>query len=368
MSAVSHSLSSASGRRQYVDCLRGVAVIIMIMWHSIDSWHVRDGRTTPSFLAITFLAGWAAPLFLFLAGLSLALAGTARVARGVDRVGAARSLARRGWQVFLLAHLFRLQSFLVNPNASWNGLFKPDILNVLGLGLVAASFGWRRAVSWRARVGWLLVPAVVVAFVLAPLAPGWWWPTLLYPRFEAYIRPVGNQGVFSLFPAIGYVFAGTFVGVFLADQRSPEAEARFHRVASLSGGALVAIGAAVDAGLSGPAARWLQTPAVFSWRVGAMVVLLALTWLWLRSRAVADRHPFMVFGKTSMFVYWVHVELAYGAFSFPIWKKLTLPWAIGAYLLLMLVMYGAARLWLRRPGGPLIPAHMRAVSRDPLPG
>jgi uncharacterized membrane protein len=135
----------------YLDWLRGVAVFVMILWHTVDSWHVRDGRQTAGFLTVSFLAGWAAPLFLFLAGVSLPMAGLARVARGEGRATAARALMNRGWQVFLIAHLFRLQSFLLNPGARWSGLLKPDILNILGLGMVVAAYGWGRADTPRAR-------------------------------------------------------------------------------------------------------------------------------------------------------------------------------------------------------------------------
>ena len=66
-------------------------------------------------------------------------------------------MQKRGWQVFLLAHLFRFQSFLFNPNAKWSGLLKPDILNILGLGLAGTSFLMGRATTAAKPMGlWLL--------------------------------------------------------------------------------------------------------------------------------------------------------------------------------------------------------------------
>jgi hypothetical protein len=68
----------------------------------------------------------------------------------------------------------------------------------------------------------------------------------------------------------------------------------------------------------------------------------------------------IVFGRTSLFVYWVHVELAYGNFSFPLHHALTLVWAVAGYAALTCVMLGAAYLWMRHaPRGPLVPAYMR---------
>ena len=46
-------------RREYVDWLRGAAVLIMIMWHVVDSWHVREGRGEPAFQWLGVIAGGA---------------------------------------------------------------------------------------------------------------------------------------------------------------------------------------------------------------------------------------------------------------------------------------------------------------------
>jgi hypothetical protein len=112
--------------------------------------------------------------------------------------------------------VFRFQSFLFNPNAKWSGLLKPDILNILGLGLAGTSFLMGRATTAAKRWAWLLLPAFAIV-ALTPLSRMWWWPTLLHPRLEAYIRPVGNFGVFSLFPWVAYVPLGAYMGAVLLD-------------------------------------------------------------------------------------------------------------------------------------------------------
>jgi hypothetical protein len=63
-----------------------------------------------------------------------------------------------------------------------------------------------------------------------------------------------------------------------------------------------------------------------------------------------------------LFVYWVHVELAYGAFSFAVRQRLTLGWSLVGYAIVTLVMYQLAVLWSRRARGPIVPEHM--VARD----
>ena len=60
-------------RLLYIDWLRGIAVLFMVLWHSIDAWTLQTDRDAWAFTVIIFAAGWAAPLFLLLAGVSVSL-------------------------------------------------------------------------------------------------------------------------------------------------------------------------------------------------------------------------------------------------------------------------------------------------------
>ena len=332
----------------------------MILWHSIDAWTVPTGRDSWAFTLIVFAAGWAAPLFLLLAGVSVSLAAGARVARGVSRAEASWQLQKRGWQIVLLAHVFRFQSFVLNLNGSWSSIFKPDILNILGLGLVAAAFCWKRAGSARAATLWLIGPAVLV-LVLTPLSREWWWPTLLHVRFEAYVRPVGNFGVFSIFPATAYVFVGAFIGWLVWEHRG--SESWLHKRLAMAAVLLVAIGAPLSALHMFEVPSPIDSAPFFTWRTGVMILAFAGSWALVAGRGqrpLETWSPLVVFGQTSLFVYWIHVEICYGVFTYAIHRSLPLSLSFPAYVALTLALLGAAVLWRRRPRGPLIPAHMKA--------
>ena len=335
-------------RRAYIDWLRGLAVVVMMEWHVIDSWSVRDGRDSTLFEWITLIGGWAAPMFLYLAGVSVALAGTARMARGVDRQAASWVVQKRGWQVFGIAHLFRLQSYLMSPGAPWTSLFKPDILNILGLGMVGAAFCWGRAGTRIGRLAWLAGPGLVV-LLLAPASRLWHWPTLLPDRLEAYIRPVGHLGVFQLFPSAAYVFLGAAVGAIIAAPRDGSSEGRFHAALAALGAAILAAGAvgSVLPPLSPTSDFWSTSLSLVLMRTGAITLGLSGAWLWMRRPTAVHWSPMVLLGRTSLFVYWVHVELAYGILSGPIHHTLSLPAAIVAYLLMVVAMTVAASWWAR---------------------
>jgi uncharacterized membrane protein len=84
-----------SGRLAYIDWLRGVAIFIMIGAHTFDAWTLPAERLRPWYGRIVIIAGMAAPLFLFLAGVGLALSGAAHVRRGRTNRDASRRVQRR---------------------------------------------------------------------------------------------------------------------------------------------------------------------------------------------------------------------------------------------------------------------------------
>jgi len=351
-------------RRSYIDWLRGFAVVVMIEAHSIDAWIDPAGKASPIYPRLLFLAGWAAPLFLFLAGVAIPLAGAARVARGGTLQSVGRQLQTRAWQVFALAFGFRVYSFLLGPGKTIEGIFKPDILNVMGLAMVATAWCWSRRDTPSARMGWLVVPAAL-CLIAAPLATGWQWPSHLPARLEAYVR-INGQGTFALFPWSAFVFLGAIVGEFVSRATTAEADRRV-QVGCAIGGAALAI--AAYAGSFVPSilphsSFWTTSPSWALLRAGICTLLMPLAWLWMRRPTAAHWSPFVLFGHTSLFVYWIHIELVYGFATIPIRNALSVAEWLVAYVVFTGVMCWCAAMWARRSKGPWIPAWLVAPSRD----
>ncbi len=328
-------------RKPHIDWIRGLAVLLMIFWHVLDAWTVLDRRDTRAFLFVTFLGGWAAPMFVFLAGVSVPLAGAARMSRGATRQAAGWSIEKRGWEILLLAHVFRFQSFLFNPSAEWNSLLMPDILNVIGLAVVATAFCWERATSNRGEAAWLLIPAVrvrrgdhAVGAGLDVAVPA--------PAPHRGLHPPGRQlRRLQLFPWVAYVFLGAYLGVLIARQADERALYRLdgaYRARSHCDRRRARFVRAVAAFEKCVVWRVLM----FAFRAGAMARCLPPP-----GRSCAGVEPargnfMMLFGRRSLFVYWVHVELAYGVFSYPLHHAFTLPWALVACALFTWGMVGFA--------------------------
>jgi uncharacterized membrane protein len=325
-------------RRGYLDLLRGVAVLIMIEAHLVDSWTRTADRDGTAYSLAIILGGFGAPLFLFLAGVSVALSAGAKARRGSDRGEAAAAVAHRGAQIFGLAFLFRVQAWILGWSSP-RALLKVDILNIMGPAIAAAAGLWRLAGSVRGRAAAFGAATLAIAFLtpvirLAPIGA-------LPDAVEAYIRPVPYLSNFVFFPWVAFVFAGALAGVLIDATHDRAHEVRVVRALTLAG-AITAAGAFGASFLPTPYAHtyfWTTSPAFFFLRTGLLTASIGLAYLWGTRPGGEERwSPLQQLGRTSLFIYWIHVELIYGHISRPLHGRLTLTQAAVAYVLFTALM------------------------------
>jgi uncharacterized membrane protein len=331
-----------TNRRGYLDWLRGIGVLIMIEAHTLDSWtHVGD-RIRPSYRWAIFVGGFGAPIFLFLAGVAMALAANARTRRGMHETEAGRRAIRRAWQVFAFAFLFRLQSVVIS-GGGLRAFLKVDILNVMGVSLIVAAALWCLGRSNRTRVLLLAAALVSTAMVTPPVRSTPlldWLPSAI----EAYLRPEVGRSTFTLFPWAGFVFAGVLAGMCL-DAGDRSLERRQVMALSAAGLAIAAAGYAASylPAVYEQTSYWTSSPTFFFVRVGILAALVGVAFAW--SRFWAGRwSPLQEFGKASLFVYWIHVEMVYGVLTGPIHRALTFEQATAAMLAFSLFLFGLVRV------------------------
>ena len=341
-------------RLSYIDWARGIAVLLMIEAHITDSWTRAEARNTIGFRNATVLGGFAAPLFLLLAGLGVVLAAGRVVERTGSRARAVESGCRRGVEILLLAFLFRLQAFVLSPGSHPIALLRVDILNVMGVAMAIASVVWMTARTAPGRV--VVYSAVATAIgMLTPIVRSAPTIDLLPTWVQWYLRPAGEHTTFTLFPWAGFVFGGAAVGELIAAVRTEAAQRRLHLGLAAGGIAFVVLGvwAAARPSIYHSASFWTSSPAWFAIRVGIlMMALAALFELEQISHAKARNHCFRVFvfswqrplsriGRSSLFIYWIHVELVYGYASW-LWRgRMPLWGALLAYTGFCALMYMA---------------------------
>lgn len=329
-------------RKGYLDWLRGVGVIVMIQGHVMDAWTLGSDRGRDAYQWISFVGGVAGtPIFLFLAGLALALAAGARMRSGRTEAEVAALARRRGWEIFGLAFLFRLQSWIISGGPP-RTLLKVDILNIMGLSMLAAALLWGLGRARPSRT-MLLAGAALAAAMLTPLVRASGVLSMLPDPVEWYLRPAATATTFTLFPWAGFVFAGAAVGLWLDAARTDGQERRVNAALAVIGATLALGGYAASwlPPLYAQTQFWTSSPTFFFVRLGIVLALVPLVYGW---NGRAGRSWLCEFGRASLFVYWIHVEMAYGVISMSLHRRLPLEQAYLGFVLLTALLFALVKV------------------------
>ncbi len=377
----------------------------MIVWHTVDGWVGSSYRDGALFEALRLCGGLAAPLFLFLAGTSVALAHVKAERDETQRATRTWVIIARGGIVVTLGYALRVGLWLVDGGA----IVRPDAYKAwlpMGIGIGVILFGFRslprsrRAAASAITIGasgygagafflYLFAPtrltslmrvdvlqaigasiiliaalakplklssrparcfalAVSVLLVTRPLGEA--LPGALPRVFAGYLGAwEGGRDIamFPLTPWLAYALAGAGVGAWLA---KTNASARAVLLVGACGGAMgSALSEAVPFAFN-ITERWATSiPLVrFGYRVGLICILLVFAFAWSRTR-LANRAPTRALGRASLLVYMAHLPFAYGAVTRPFTRSVDLATWSAWCAVLMIVMWALARARL----GPL---------------
>src|SRR5215475_1757713 len=97
------SAAKTATRLQYLDWMRGLAVVLMIETHVFDSFLAERYRSSEWYWLSQFLGGMPAPMFLFLLGVSLALVLDRLQEKLAPTVVILEKVLRRSGWILLLA-------------------------------------------------------------------------------------------------------------------------------------------------------------------------------------------------------------------------------------------------------------------------
>ena len=356
--------------------MRGLACVLMIQAHCYDSWLNPEARQTLFYRWSQELSTLAAPIFLFLCGVSFALVTEGLRKRNKPRSQIFKTALLRGGEILGLGFLLRVQEFVLGyPKSPWTDLLKVDVLNILGVSIIfmalfwrlTSGSGWPAAPSlspvtggsverWRSR---LIVLSLLIAVVVAVATPPLW--TTHRPRFlpwmlESYINGVHNfdaptPWIFSIFPWCGFAFVGLAFGLFLFSDFAQRKEVAALRVV----GAIGAVACALSLWCDDSNVRiyavydyWHSSPNFFLMRCGILLLLTFAIFVWCRCGWVTEGFsPFIQFGKTSLLVYWVHIEFVYGRLSILPKFHSTIPLATAGMAVIFAAMLGLS-IWRTR--------------------
>jgi uncharacterized membrane protein len=330
--------------------MRGLAVVIMIQCHVFNSFTRLDLRGGGVYLLTQFVGGMAAPLFLFMAGMTSGFQMDRLERKSLTRAGRWLAALRRAGYIGMIAYLFRSTNWLGTlPKPNNQDFWKVDILNCMALAMLIFSVAAIFDYAWRMRA--VLAGALLVAGG-APLMSGLDWSGV--PRVMMYyLVPGPDHGQFPLFPCAAYLGFGIAAGSLVK------------RAASLGGGntmdclmrwlapaglaLILASKFAADLPFSiyQHANFWRNSPALILIRVGTMLLMLVGSYVWTEFCASPGWSWMESLGKTSLLVYWVHVTMVYGGIALPLKRSLTQAGSAVAVIVVTLMMIALAEARLQ---------------------
>jgi hypothetical protein len=282
-----------------------------------------------------FVGGMPPAIFLFLTGVTLAFLMISSDRKGLTAREKLAKAASRSAFLFGIAFAFRLQMWIFAwPGNPWTEIFKVDILNCMGLAILTLSPLALIAARQRARMAALAGLAIAA---VSPLMSAIDWtgaPWLL----RNYLRP--DYNFFAYFPWASFLAFGVSAGTILKRLAADHIDRAMQWAAIV--GAVLVLSAQYFSSLPYSIYRssefWLDSPALIFIKLGVIIVMIALAYLWTR-HVVGERWSWVAqFGTTSLLVYWVHIELVYGRWTWFLKESLNVGQTLVSAVILILLM------------------------------
>ena len=337
-------------RFPFLDWMRGLAILVMIECHTFNSFTRLDLREGGAYVLSQFIGGMAAPLFLFMAGMTMAFQMESLERREPGRWHRWSISLKRAGYILAIAFTFRFTNWLFSvPHASLQELTRVDILNCMGVGMAVlaglAVFPSRDRLRLAIGAG-ALIAAISPVMVALP-----WDGTP--PLLQEYLIPGQGRGHFPFFPWVSYLAFGLAMGTIVKRCAAD----RFERLMQWS----VLIGFAaiftaqylsnVPYSIYAHANFWTDSPGLVIIRTGICLLAMAGSYVWTEYCVGPGWSWMQAIGKNSLMVYWIHVMIVYGAVVRPIKRSLSIPQTTLAVLIVTGMMVLLTAIWQsdRRP-------------------
>ncbi|MCP4604540.1 MAG: DUF1624 domain-containing protein [Proteobacteria bacterium] len=333
-------------RIEFIDRLRGLAVVAMFYVHSAGTWLEPNARDELFWIWITRVSGMVAPVFMFLAGVSISLLAHRAEKNHRDESQLRLKIALRGAKIALLGYGLHGVFFMLNGfHGSWSRLLKVDILHNIGISIALfTAIAWPgRVFNWRALALFLAIPVLGQITFRLPIEE--WLPVGL----AAYITTKSTLALFPLIPYAAWIAFGLFVGPIWAQMmENKEKEKHFWT------GLLVA---AILMYAAGKGFRWVYYHYGLHLLGGGDVPTRGLIHLFLTKGSMvlllfaafristklfdnSSFKPLVLLGQTSLFAYCVHLAIVYHVVGFFVAQSLWFASHALAATILTIVMYG----------------------------
>lgn len=354
-------------RYPFLDWMRGLAVVIMIQCHTFNSFARLDVRNGGPYVLSQFIGGMAAPLFLFMAGMTFGFQMESLERREPSPLRRWLFALKRARYILVIAFAFRLSNWIASlPRPELQEIFKVDILNSMALGMFA--FAAIAMLGGRDRVRYAIAGGLLAA-ALAPIVANLNW-TGVPQIVQEYLAAGETRGRFPFFPYAAYIGFGLAAGA-IVKRTEPPALDRLMQWCAVIGFAVIFTAqyfSNIPFSVYSKVDFWRDSPALVFIRTGVSLAMLAGAYLWTTYSAAPRWSWMQALGKTSLLVYWVHIMLVYGNIVKHLKRTMPIPETVLAVCIViaLMVALAAARLaWKDRRKEKLTFGSTRTAPREP---
>ena len=311
--------SSRKNRIIFIDIMRAIAVFQMVQGHTIDAFLSNNYRVlnNPVFGAWLFMRGITAPIFLFSAGAVFTylfrlhdqpFESNPRVKKGIKRFAL----------LLFLGYLMRypaptLIDFSSVSPVAWQTFQSIDVLQLIAIGILFIISLFFIIEKLKLNDYWLFASIAMFCIYIFPLTELVNWTKYLPVYLASYLyKGTGSQ--FPLFPWLGYLLAGAFLGTYLAKKPMVFKSARFSSNLFIIGLLLLLI--SLIGHIIGY--NWVQN---YYWDTSPNLMILRLGFVLILNSVVSlislriDSIPriIILIGRNTLLIYVVHLVILYGS-------------------------------------------------------
>ena len=349
-------------RIDFIDLLRGWAVLVMIETHVVNATLSAGHFSGPVFQYLKFVNGLVAPSFLFASGLAYAVT-TERKAQEYLTFG--KPLFKQLWRILsiaLIGYLLHVPIFSASrlfteaTAEQWQSFFQVDVLQCIAVSLLLLQVLFLTLRNLHR----LSIAAIAGAAGIVVATPALWeidfWRIIPWP-LAAYMNGV-RYSLFPLFPWTAFLLAGMVMGHYFLRARERgghDADLSFFRGIAWLGGSLILLSFLVEPlipGLRGRTDYWIISPSFFFLRLGIVMILSAGAGSWIHTFPAKGKPFVLLFGRESLLVYVLHLLILYGHFgpfslARDVNRSFGYPEAAVLTVALIGLMYVVASVWQR---------------------
>lgn len=304
-----------SNRALFIDLLKGIALLIMIEVHVVNSLLNPEIKTQSWFEILNYINGLVAPAFTFTSGMVFVLS----LQKGLDEL---RSFGKKFWKKFGRLILIFLAGYSIhatylslrkisNPDYPHmiREFLRVDILQCIAVGLIILLLLRLLIKSDKIYYSTIILLDLFI-LVYSPIA----WNTDYTKYFPLGIANYFNRkygSLFPLFPWLAFIFTGALIGKYYVEAKIKIGEEKFIKNILIAGSIFFITGVTF-LNLLFPESWVNVKPNYFFFlqRLGIILALLSLCWIYLK-RFNQNQSFILDVSRESLLVYWLHLKLLY---------------------------------------------------------